>query len=197
MQRALMQILWLLDMADRKFCCFSFLCFRGRLVCNRSSKYGIANAALGNQILYYVPKECVKKTGSMWFWLNCLRLCSVQEIGRTTSGVIIAYKFVMVLIARMVILAANWFIAYLGHQHTRPMILSSHTHTVGVAAWYLGSCLRECRDIYKRVSLTAETDWDYWTFTGQCLMEAELDFNELLFTPTGVVYFVVWYRRCS
>lgn len=53
--------------------------------------------------------------------------------------------------------------------------------TTVVAAEYLGSSLHECCDIYKRVSLTGKTDGDYWTFSGQCLMEAELDFNELSF----------------
>lgn len=76
------------------------------------------------------------------------------------------------------------------------MIFPSRTPTAVVAAECLGSSLHEYRDIYKCVSLTAETDWDYWTFSGQCLMEAELDFNELSSssTLTGGVHFVVWYR---
>ena len=135
-----------------------------------------------------------KKTSIMRFWVNCLWICSVQEIGRTTSWVIAAYKFVMVLIARMVILLDSWFIAYLGDRQGKHTIFSSHMPTVVAAAWCLGSSLHECRDIYKRVSLT---DWDYWTFSGQCLMEVELDFNELLSTRTGLVYFVAWYRRFS
>ena len=49
----------------------------------------------------------------------------------------------------------------------------------------------------KRVSLTGGTDWDYWTFSGQYLMEVELDFNELFFPLTGVVHFVVWCKCCS
>lgn len=39
----------------------------------------------------------------------------------------------------MVILVGNWFIAYLGHRHTKPMTLSSCTPTVVLAAEYLGS----------------------------------------------------------
>lgn len=67
------------------------------------------------------------------------------------------------------------------------MILSSCTPTMMVAAECLGSSLDECRDIYKHVSFTAETDGDYWIFSGQYAMEVELDFNELSLVLTGVV----------
>lgn len=62
-----------------------------------------------------------------------------------------------------------------------------------VAADCLESCMQECRDIYRHVSLTAETDWDYWTFSGQYSTVAELDFNELRFSLTGWVYFLIQY----
>lgn len=62
-----------------------------------------------------------------------------------------------------------------------------------VAADCLESFMQECRDIYRRVSLTAETDWDYWTFSGQYSTVAELDFNELRFSLTGWVYFLIQY----
>lgn len=65
------------------------------------------------------------------------------------------------------------------------------------AAEYPGSFLHECRDISKRVSLTEEADWDYWTFSGRRLMEVELDFNEVPFALTGVVYLFVWRARSS
>lgn len=70
------------------------------------------------------------------------------------------------------------------------MIPSSGTP---VAADCLKSVMQECRDIYRRVSLTAETDWDYWTFSGQYSTVAELDFNELRFSLTGWVYFLIQY----
>lgn len=77
------------------------------------------------------------------------------------------------------------------------MILSSHMLTTMVATEYLGSSLDESRDIYRHVSLAAETDWDYWTFSRRYSMEVELDFNELSFPLTGVSYFGVWYKRRS
>lgn len=45
---------------------------------------------------------------------------------------------------------------------------------------------------FTSVSLTGVTDWDYWIFSGQYLMEVESDFNELFFPLTNVVLFVVW-----
>lgn len=96
----------------------------------------------------------------------------------------------MVLIARMVPLAANWFFTDGRDQHTERMTLSSGTP---VAADCLESFMQECRDIYRRVSLTAETDWYYWTFSGQYSTVAELDFNELRFSLTGWVYFLIEY----
>lgn len=93
-----------------------------------------------------------------------------------------AYNFVTVLIAWLVTIVANWFIAHVGDQCTKVLILSFNTSAMVVAAEYPGSSLHECCDIYKGVLLTGETDWDYWTFSGQCLMEAELAFNELFCT---------------
>ena len=151
-----MQILCLLDMITNNWLPFLLRSLLLLVVCNHSFEYRIAYAMSENQMLYYVLQKCVKNSSRTWFRFDWL--CSVQEIAWTTSRVIIAYKFVMVLIAWMVILAANWLIAYLGDQHASPMILSSCTPAMRVVAEYHGVSLDECRDIYKYISFTAETE---------------------------------------
>lgn len=64
-------------MVDHKLAAFLF--WASALICAQvivkwSLKYSVAYVMLGNQILYYVFQECMKKTRSMRLYLNCFWL---------------------------------------------------------------------------------------------------------------------------
>lgn len=90
-----------------------------------------------------------------------------------------AYEFVMLLIAQMVALAGQLIhrsSTVRAHQtHERPVSHVRHNcvHQMSRGGGGVGGSSNECCGIYKHVSLTAEANGDYGTFSGQYLMGAK------------------------